>query len=150
MRELTKNAQIKKMQPSFRSAHTFFTIVDSLPTGPRWDCQMVEITGDINDATGKPLNEQVELWLRNPLECVAELIGNPAFDGYVSYEPERVYTNSTGRSRVYDEMWTGDWWWDIQVRSFASIRIRAHVTARERLIPVELSVRLSSPQTKLC
>jgi hypothetical protein len=39
--------------------------------------------------------EKLELWRRNP---------------------ERVYHDKEGKIRVYDEMWTGDWWWDTQVR----------------------------------
>lgn len=76
---------------------------------------MVKITGDQTDESGKQLTEDVELWFRNPVECIADLISNSAFDGSISYVPERVYADSSGKSRIYDEMWTADWWWDVQV-----------------------------------
>ena len=41
-----------------------------------------------------------------------------AFKDYISYVPERVYMDKEGKVRVFDEMWTGDWWWEIQVRLF--------------------------------
>ncbi|KAG1734399.1 uncharacterized protein EDB91DRAFT_1238423 [Suillus paluster] len=62
----------------------------------------------------KPLTEQHELWQRNPVECVRDLIGNPAFKDYLSYVPEKVYADAQGKMQVYDEMWTGDWWWNMQ------------------------------------
>ncbi|KAF8871625.1 hypothetical protein BD779DRAFT_1613911 [Infundibulicybe gibba] len=40
----------------------------------------------------------------------------PAFKDSISYVPERVYTSSDGDDRIYDEMWTGDWWWDTQTK----------------------------------
>jgi hypothetical protein len=77
-----------RMQPSFRSAHTFQQKVDSLPQGPKWDYRTVTMTGDRVDENGNPLTEDVELWFRNPMECIAQLIGNPSFDGAMSYVPE--------------------------------------------------------------
>jgi hypothetical protein len=76
---------------------------------------MVNLTGDVEGPTGARLTEEVELWIRNPVECVQELLGNPAFRDNISYIPERVYNDKAGSTRVYDEMWTADWWWDTQV-----------------------------------
>jgi hypothetical protein len=73
------------------------------------------ITGDLIGEDGKPLTEEVELWRRDPVECVRELIGNPAFKDYISYVPEKAYRDEEGKERIYDEMWTGNWWSDIQV-----------------------------------
>ncbi|KAG0691509.1 hypothetical protein DFH29DRAFT_986262 [Suillus ampliporus] len=42
--------------------------------------------------------------MRDPVECIRELMGNPEFDHMVSYAPERVR---------FDEMWTGDLWWEL-------------------------------------
>jgi hypothetical protein len=61
------------------------------------------------------MQEEVELWMRDPLECIEELLSNPAFRDQVRYAPEKAYTDETGETRIYDEMWTGDWWWETQV-----------------------------------
>ncbi|KAJ7330893.1 hypothetical protein DFH08DRAFT_708629 [Mycena albidolilacea] len=56
------------------------------------------------------------MWCRNPVECVRELVGNPAFTKQ-AYEPCRIFkTFADGRysNREYNEMWTADWWWEIQ------------------------------------
>ena len=64
---------------------------------------------------GKPMVKNLELWFRDPVECVNELLSNPAFKDHISYAPEHVYSNKEGTERIYDEMWTGDWWWETQV-----------------------------------
>lgn len=71
---------------------------------------------------GQLMQEGVELWLRDPIECIRELIGNPAFQDYLAYAPERVYADEGATIRRYDEMWTADWWWNLQVSRVACER----------------------------
>lgn len=66
-------------------------------------------------ADGEPETESVELWGRNPIECIQQLIGNPAFQENLSYIPQKVFTTESGTMRIYNEAWTGDWWWAMQV-----------------------------------
>lgn len=49
------------------------------------------------------------------MELVKELIGNPAFRGHMQYEPVKVRNRKTGK-RVFNEAWTANWWWDVQVK----------------------------------
>ena len=90
-------------------------MVDKLQTGPGWFCEIVDLAGDQVGEDGRTLVEDLELWRRDPVECVSELMGNPAFKDYISYVPEHVYTDEAGQDRIYDEMWTADWWWKTQV-----------------------------------
>lgn len=69
------------------------------------------------DENGKNHTEEVELWKRDPVACIRELIGNPRFINCMRYAPEHIYMDSNGTSRVYSEMATADWWWEIQVSS---------------------------------
>ena len=71
--------------------------------------------GDILDEDSAPRTETVELWRRNPVECVEELIGNPEFKEYMKYAPYRLYANEDGTEQSWDEMASGSWWWDTQV-----------------------------------
>ncbi|KAI6006884.1 hypothetical protein EDD15DRAFT_2383857 [Pisolithus albus] len=111
------------MRPSYQSNHTFMKIVDSLMTSPEWRCELVYTNGDVKDIRhdqgddeGHTINgKEMELWVCNPVTCIRELIGNPAFNGNIAYAPEKVYTDCHGTTRWYDEMWTGDWWWETQV-----------------------------------
>ena len=60
--------------------------------------------------------ERLELWRRNPVECVKELMGNPVFKDLLEYAPQRHFMDQEGVNCMFDEMWTGDWWWDTQVK----------------------------------
>ncbi|KAF8877773.1 hypothetical protein BD779DRAFT_1677121 [Infundibulicybe gibba] len=90
--------------------------VDALPTGPNWECEIVTVPGDQCGEDGEIVGEEMELWYRDPVECIKELLSNPAFKDSISYVPERIYTSSDGDDQIYDEMWTGDWWWDTQTK----------------------------------
>ena len=43
-------------------------------------------------------SEELELWLHDPVACIRELIGNPAFNGDISYVLEKVYADHQGRT----------------------------------------------------
>lgn len=76
---------------------------------------MVKIVGDLNREDGQPMVEEVKLWKRDPVEIIRHLILNPLFKDHITYQPEKVYRDKKGKIRVYDEMWTGNWWWETQV-----------------------------------
>jgi len=90
--------------------------VDSLATGPQWTCEIVTAHGNKVGQDGTMMTEDLELWKRDPVDCVKELIGNPAFQNLISYVPQRAYADRAGIKRIFDEMWTADWWWDTQVK----------------------------------
>ncbi|KAJ3547086.1 hypothetical protein NMY22_g1793 [Coprinellus aureogranulatus] len=101
--------------PSFKSNKDLLKRVDSLPTqGEGWKCDIIKIVGDKMAEGGKAMVEEVELWSRDPIECIRELLGNPAFKDSMRYAPEQVFEDEMGEVRVFDEMWTGEWWWDTQ------------------------------------
>jgi hypothetical protein len=79
----------------------------------------VTAVGDRLDENGKMSTEELELWMRDPVECIKELMSNPAFKDHMVYAPERVYSRKDGKesSRIMDEMWTANWWWKLQVRN---------------------------------
>ncbi len=90
--------------------------IDKLPTQTAsWKCDIVTVTGDKIDSSGKHATEDLELWRRDPVECVKELMGNLAFRDLLAYAPEKAYTDESGQNQVFDEMWTGEWWWETQV-----------------------------------
>ncbi|KAJ7725295.1 hypothetical protein DFH07DRAFT_758708 [Mycena maculata] len=105
------------IDPSFRNNHTFLKYIDSLPTGPDWFCEPFKLVGDELDADGNPKVEIVEMWHRDPLECVRELLGNPSFTKQ-GYKPLRVFKDiEEGKgysNQEFSEMWTAEWWWKIQ------------------------------------
>ncbi|KAI0261681.1 hypothetical protein BC834DRAFT_925468 [Gloeopeniophorella convolvens] len=101
---------------SFHNSYLLMKRIDQLPTGPDWTCELVHIKGDCVDETGKLMAGDAELWMRDPLECIRELMSNPAFRDVICYAPERAYADEEGKERLYDEMWTADWWWNTQLK----------------------------------
>ncbi|KAF9470187.1 hypothetical protein BDN70DRAFT_845947, partial [Pholiota conissans] len=109
----------QKVDPSFGNKKHLLSMVDSLPAGVAWKCHDMIIKGDIpdldKDPSGKTMrSEHLELWYRDPVECVRELIGNPMLREGMRYAPERVYEDKEGKNQIIDEMWTASWWWDVQ------------------------------------
>lgn len=86
-----------------------------------WVYDQVTVTGDRIGEDGKVMTEVLDLWRRNPIECIRELIGNPAFRNAMGYGPERQFADEEMLERILDEMWTGNWWWDVQVSSAANV-----------------------------
>ncbi len=118
--EVLTIAQIrKKANPSFHNARKLYQHIDDLPEGPGWTQEILSVEGDLKNPDGSPMLEEVELWRRDPVECIRELMGDSAFDGEMAFAPERVYADKDGKERVYDKMWTADWWWDVQVSASA-------------------------------
>ncbi|KAI6161278.1 hypothetical protein EDD17DRAFT_1886951 [Pisolithus thermaeus] len=105
---------VRESGVSFENARSFLKRVDKLRTGPAWTCEIIDVCGDIVSEDGRLKHEEVELWRHDPVECVRELMGNPAFRDVMSYVPERAYADANGETHIYDEMWTGNWWWDVQ------------------------------------
>ncbi|KAH7908341.1 hypothetical protein BJ138DRAFT_1013010 [Hygrophoropsis aurantiaca] len=105
----------KCTKPSYGSNYMFLKSIDQLPAGPEWKCRLVTAEGDQEGEDGEVQREELELWMRDPVECIRELIGNSAFRDHLAYAPEKVYADIEGKTQLYDEMWTGGWWWDIQM-----------------------------------
>ncbi|KAG1850231.1 hypothetical protein DFJ58DRAFT_716846 [Suillus subalutaceus] len=103
-----------RMQPSFHNNQSFLQMVDELPHGAAWSCKKISVQGNQTDEKGEPLHEEVELWMRDPVECIKDLISNPLSKDHMVYAPAQAYTDSAGLHRVIDDMWTADWWCDKQ------------------------------------
>ena len=69
--------------------------------------------------------EDLELWFRDPVDCVSELLANPAFINYISYTPKRVYSDNEVKERIFDEAWMANWWWDMQVGKVLKDKVRS-------------------------
>jgi hypothetical protein len=100
---------------SFHNKYSFMKKVDALPTGLGWSCELVKVTGNIRGENDEEMTEELELWFWNPIEIVHKLIRNPTFKEHMAYAPEKAYQDEDGSVRIFDEIWTGDWWWETQV-----------------------------------
>jgi hypothetical protein len=89
--------------------------LEKLPSGPEWKEHAMILTGDKTDVSGAYLKETVVMYMRNPVDAVGQLLNNPMFRQGMTFAPERVYTDESRQSRVFNEMWTGNAWERVQV-----------------------------------
>ncbi|KAN0140498.1 hypothetical protein V8E53_001707, partial [Lactarius tabidus] len=75
-------------------------IDDLLPGRPPFKCEEFVLAGDT-----------FEFYYRNLLKCIQTLYGDPEFAHDLVFAPEHHYSDHERKSRVYNEMHTGDWWW---------------------------------------
>ncbi|EIW78604.1 hypothetical protein CONPUDRAFT_91955 [Coniophora puteana RWD-64-598 SS2] len=106
----------QRLGTSYHSAYTLFKKVDALPHSADWHLKNIEVSGNVAGKDGKPMKENLELWFRNPVDCIRDLFGNPQFAESMVYAPEQVFDDDNGKMQQYEEMWTGDWWWETQGR----------------------------------
>ncbi|THU94688.1 hypothetical protein K435DRAFT_798739 [Dendrothele bispora CBS 962.96] len=102
------------VSPSFHNNRSLLQFVDTLERGPQFHCTPIQVQGDLKDANGQPQTEILELWHRDPVDVVKEIMGNPAFRGHQHYTPIRYFRDESRKNREYSEMWTCNWWWDVQ------------------------------------
>lgn len=103
------------MSMGFKSVDTMNARIDALPQGPNWQCTTMHVKGDLVDENGVEIEDYLDLWHRNPVEVVAELLGNPDFSDQIVWSSEKRYRDAQGRVQEYKEMSSGNWWWDVQV-----------------------------------
>lgn len=101
---------------SFGSKYQFFKAIDGLPSHDKasWIYDTWEVVGDLEDEHGNKKKERIELWMRNSLECIAELVAKTIFGSDMHWAPERHFIDDAGNERAFHEMWTGNWWWNLQ------------------------------------
>ena len=96
-----------KLGLSFGSTKELNDIVDkALPGRPPFETHEVVVEG-----------ETLELHSRNILECIRSIYGDPEFTQDLAIAPECHYADQERTDRVFSEMYTGDWWWAVQVRN---------------------------------
>ncbi|OBZ69086.1 hypothetical protein A0H81_10831, partial [Grifola frondosa] len=72
----------KCVDPSFYNKDTFLCSIDMLPCGVDWQCHNIHLT------EGHVQTENLELWFRDPLKCIRELLNNLTFCDVTFYLPE--------------------------------------------------------------
>ncbi|KAI0039282.1 hypothetical protein FA95DRAFT_1504372 [Auriscalpium vulgare] len=88
----------------FKNANELNSIIDhQLPRRPTFKHDRIEVGG-----------EKFDFYYRDALECIKALYGDPEFAPYMTFAPERHYSDQDQTIRVYNQMNTGKWWWRVQ------------------------------------
>ena len=79
--------------------------IDRLPGPcPKFRQSQVEVDG-----------ETYEYFHRDILACITEIYGRHDLAPHLKFKPERHYTDANMIARIYGDIYTGKWWWEIQV-----------------------------------
>ncbi|KAG1844153.1 hypothetical protein F4604DRAFT_1884476 [Suillus subluteus] len=98
----------EKLGLSYQNIHGLHKIVDAVPPRATWKKRELWFKNDPED---KHIVHH-----RDPLEAIKTLLGNPAHAEHVVYRPKKIFSDASKSERIYNEMWTGDWWNTIQDR----------------------------------
>jgi hypothetical protein len=81
------------------------------------------------------------------MECIEALYGDAEFAACLVFRPERHYKDKEKKQRVYHELHTGDWWWEVQVSILYAVLVSpAYICYRQYLNNGD-PVLLSSPSS---
>jgi Plavaka transposase len=96
-----------RLDLSYHTIKQLNNIIDTkLPGRSPFQCHVVNIGG-----------ERLEFHFRDVIDCIRSLYSDPQFIHDLAFVPERHYTSPERTGRIYNEMYTGDWWWMVQVRA---------------------------------
>ncbi|KAG5634137.1 hypothetical protein H0H81_003197, partial [Sphagnurus paluster] len=102
------------VNPAFHNARSLLQRIDALPREPDWKCTALRVTGDQKDTSGNPHTDELELWHRDPVECIRELMGNELIGKDNAYAPCQIYCDENRTNCEYGQMNTANWWGDTQ------------------------------------
>lgn len=105
--------QVRQMGLSYKSAKDLRSRVEILPPTPQWGSLPLKTHPDF------PAKHQLDLYYRNPLECIEALMQNPMVIDFIGYSPMRIYRSAARVLRVYNEWLSGSAAWDVQVKDLS-------------------------------
>ena len=97
------------MEASFTSAHTLFNRAGELDTvydEKMWQKGTASISSE-------PKIQKVEYWYRDPMLVIENLLNQNGFREHYVWEP--IQDRDAQSNRVYSELHTADWWFELQV-----------------------------------
>ncbi|KAG8712843.1 hypothetical protein FRC09_019399 [Ceratobasidium sp. 395] len=81
--------------------------IDRLPQGAKWT------TARVSAGKGS-FKRNHTVHFRDILAVIRQLIGARRFRRFMRYAPEKHWATRERKTRIYDEMWSGEWWWRMQ------------------------------------
>lgn len=97
--------------PPFADAKDLYNVIDSIPLGDApWHSFSAKYTGTMPEIDVPAwMNATYDVWCRNPLDVVRNLLSNPDFKDEFDYAPYREY--DTNHSQQYHNLMSGNWAW---------------------------------------
>jgi Plavaka transposase len=101
---------VEKLGLSYSNTFGLHKFIDAIPNRVVGDWKTLQLV--FNDS---PKQEHI-IRMRDPLEAIHSLWGDPTLAKYLVYAPKRIFSDENRENRIYSEMWSGKWWNDTQVR----------------------------------
>jgi len=100
----------KRQIPPFRSARHLYDVIDNTPlAGMKWSKFYVKYAGNQPSSNRPPWMDQTfDVWFRDPLACLRNMLANPDFKDSFDYGPYREYSVESDE-RQYQDFMSGDW-----------------------------------------
>ena len=93
------------MGTSYKNANELNKKIDKLPTRrPKFKKKRATVAG-----------ETFEFFSRDIMDCITEIYGRHDLVPHLKFTPERHYADADKTIRIYGDMHTGRWWWELQV-----------------------------------
>lgn len=137
-------ADVYDTQPPFTSSKQLYKMIDAIKQGDvLWNSFSVAYDGP-RPPEGAPqppwMNENHEVWFRDPLQVLENQIANPDFNGQMDLSPKRVYYKG---KRQYHDLMSGNWAWEQAVSCCNSHATLVNVVRR-------MKSRRTSPPMEQC
>ncbi|KAG1884782.1 hypothetical protein F4604DRAFT_1878701 [Suillus subluteus] len=97
--------------PPFTNHQDMYAAIDATPLGDVPWKSFTMSYDDIKPQDNIPLwmTTQYNMWFRDPLELVCNMLANPGFDGEIEFSPYCDYT--TYNKQYWKNLMSGDWAW---------------------------------------
>jgi hypothetical protein len=109
--------------PPFSDHNDLYETIDASPLGDvPWQSFTVNYTGERPEGGRIPpwMETEYEVWFRDPLTVVRNLLANPDFNGQFDYTPMREFTNTASGmpsdNRRFQNFFSGNWVWTQAVK----------------------------------
>jgi len=80
----------------------------------------------VQPESGTP-QQPLNLLYRDPIDAIQSLLDRPSLAPHLEYVPRKVWENDEKEDRVYNEIFTGNWAWEMQVRTYLLFEGQARV-----------------------
>ncbi|KAH7904887.1 hypothetical protein BJ138DRAFT_1118986 [Hygrophoropsis aurantiaca] len=99
--------------PPFANHKDLYKVIDATRLGDvNWQSFSVRYQGHVPEEDTPPwMQENFDVWFRDPREIVQNMLGNPDYVNDIDYRPFREYSTD-GDIRQYHDFMSGDWAWE--------------------------------------
>ncbi|KAG1891598.1 uncharacterized protein F5891DRAFT_1131557 [Suillus fuscotomentosus] len=93
---------------SYKNSKELDKIIDNnLPGRPKFKREQIIVAG-----------EAFDVFYRDIIECIKALYSDPDFADFLVFAPEHHYADEDQTVRLFHDIHTSQWWWDMQVTMF--------------------------------